>query len=291
MEINFSIRGEFITNMAREKFFQGNDLSAAINILTGALQTDQLTPNQITMLALQILNGDAEIKGTYPGDDYGITFNEDIDENDCSLENITGLFAQLSEKKANLEKEYNDLLHKYLFVCSALSDYELDDLNVKYYNETDESLFPDIKIPAYKKCKVIQNDSTELESFLEQKRREKEYDTDEDYGWLAPDGTYYPVAWSGHEAWASEYLEKHYPYKENADLYWMTSLDGQKQHICGGDVLIHSLHWVLIDNPYQGKGNPHYDERWGLTNAQRDFLYDYFIERDRHDEANQLYKG
>ena len=76
--LTFKVSGEFITNIAREKFYIDHDLKGALEILESSLCTDQLKPNEIKMLALQIINGDARIKGTYPEPDYGIEFADDM---------------------------------------------------------------------------------------------------------------------------------------------------------------------------------------------------------------------
>ena len=284
MNLTFSLQGSLITNMAHEKLFQEHDLKAAISLLTNSLQTDQLTPNEITMLALQILNGDADITGTYPEADYGVEFHENTDENNCSLENITNVIAQINDKLDTMKNNYDELLKQYLFICSELSPAELDDINARYYQEHESSLFPDTAAPD---CHEF--NGANIKSFLNQKIREKDFECDNDYGWLSPDGTYYPVEWSMHEKWATDYLNENYPFRDNPSIYWKTNPDGSKQSISGGDVLIHSLHWVLIDNPYQGEGNPHYDIAYGLTKHQKEFLYDYFISQDRHADANALY--
>ncbi|MBO5435057.1 hypothetical protein J6A31_04470 [bacterium] len=278
--LSFSIEGKFITNTAREKFYEEHNLNSAIELLRGALTTDQLNAEEITMLALKILNGDAEIVGRYPGDDYGLNIiNETSD--------FSKVIAMADQSYTDLEKmrdQYNELLQRYLFICDSLSDYQLSDMNSEYYGSFGEPLFPDIEIPAWKKVKVYRNTSA-VDSYIKARMSSR----DDDYGWLSPTGEFYPGEWGTHEAWAIDYLDENKPFADNAELYWLTNDDGTKTHICGGDVLIHKLGWCLIDNPYQGEGNPRYDKTKGLTKAQKEFLYDYFIERNRHDDANSLY--
>jgi hypothetical protein len=61
--------------------------------------------------------------------------------------------------------------------------------------------------------------------------------TESDTGWLRPDGKFFEVGFMGHERWAIEYAEKHYPY--NAVVY-------------GGDFLI-KKGWILLHSPSQGR--------------------------------------
>ena len=290
--ISFKISGEFVTKLAREKYYQDNNIRAALELLTNSLQTDQLSKNQILIIALQILNYDADIVGTYPDNDYGVKFKEDIDQTACDMNNIINLFDQINNRNKATHDAYCDLLKKYLFICDHLHDYELTDINADYYNNTGEFLFPDIKTPAWKLAEYNNNSTSDdmLESFLAQKKREYENTDTEDYGWLDPDGNFYPVEWCHHDEWAREYLEEHYPFDNKyAHLYWKTDENNQRQHITAGDVLIYSLHWALLDNPYRGLANLQHDPARELTKAQKEFLYDYYIERDRHDDANRLY--
>lgn len=114
---------------------------------------------------------------------------------------------------------------------------------------------------------------------------------DDDYGWLAPDGTFYPVEWGEHSEWAKEYADKHYPFKDYAHMYWKTDAEGHRHHYVCGDFLVYVLGWALLDNPHQGASILTYDKsRGGLTKHQKDFLYDYYMQRNRFVEANNLYK-
>lgn len=280
LTLNFSIEGSFITNLAREKFYCEHNLNAAIDLLTNALCTDQLSQEEIKIIALKIINGDMEIVGTFPGEDYGLNIiNEESD-----FSKLIAIFDQYSETNKVLKENYNELLKRYLFICDSLSQYELDDLNAEYYQENDEPLFPDMEIPSWKKVKSYVNTSA-LDSYIKARMSSR----DDDYGWLSPTGDFYPGEWGTHEEWAINYLDENYPFNKHADLYWLDTNDGTKRHICGGDVLIYKLGWCLIDNPYQGEGNPRYNTVKGLTKDQKEFLYDYFIARDRHNDANNLY--
>ena len=292
--LSFRISGEFITNIAREKFYQNNDLKSALELLKNCLKSDQLTENQTLMLALQILNYDAEITGIYPDDNYGVKFNKDHDENSCDMSRIIEMFDNISKRNKNAHDIYAELLKKYLFVCNQLSDSKLIDINAEYYNENDEFLFPDIDVPAWKLAKNNNNNKINnpmLESFLEQRKREiSGKNTHDDYGWLDPEGNFHPVEWCRHDEWARNYLDENKPFnKNNEHLYQTTDENGNEQHISGGDVLILNMHWALLHNPYRGLAQLQYNNAYGLTNAQKEFLYDYFIERNRHAEANALY--
>jgi hypothetical protein len=135
--------------------------------------------------------------------------------------------------------------------------------------------------------------NTMLYSFLDRKHAENDknlnYNPEEDYGWLEPNGTYHPVEWGEHSSWAQNYCDEHYPFKEYADMYWKTDANGERHHYVNGDFLVYCLGWVLLDSPYQGVATPKYDPSRRLTNAQREFLYGYYIDRDMKERANKIW--
>lgn len=109
--------------------------------------------------------------------------------------------------------------------------------------------------------KIIGKKIFETESFKEAENKVKE-----EYGWLAPDGTFYPVEFGKHQAWASKYLSG--LYREDRVLYERT---GRK---CNENVvdLLTDMGWILIHNPhgYGFKITRNLSKR--VTNKQKDYL-------------------
>lgn len=290
-KVHFTVDGEFITNIAREKLFYGKDLAGALRILKSATVSDQLNPEEHLALCLYILNGDAGIKGNSDTDDYGVEFKNGSSPDDTVLSSIAQLISDMAEEIENLKEENQDNMKKISFLADKMSDYELMQVNGDYYNETGDYMFSGIACPAWMTAKVDDSPGVDIvQSFLEQRRREKEEDTECDYGWLEPDGTFHPVEWGQHSQWATEWLEENMPYKSHPEIYQYTDSDGSTHQIFGGDVLIHSLRWILLDNPYQGLAQVRSNPVRDMTKEQREFLYDYFIERNRMEEANALYE-
>lgn len=299
----FSIEGEFLTNVAREKLYYDKDLESAVNILRGGLCSDQITPNEQLMICLQILNGDAAIKGNSNTDEYGLYYEDDIDKNNCDMSKIFDLIKTLNDQVTQLKEECKNMQSKFLFLCNDMTEYRLEQYNADYYNEYGEPMFEDMKIPGWRKienqyltkCTFPNQPSSMLESFLEQRHREndEDIDTSEDYGWLEPNGTYHPVDWGCHADWAEKYLNEHNrSYKNEPDLYQQLDDNNKLKHLYNaGDVLVFKLGWVLIDSPGQGLGYPTCDPTKGFTNAQREFLFDYYTKRNRSKEANALYQN
>jgi hypothetical protein len=108
-----------------------------------------------------------------------------------------------------------------------------------------------------------------------QKIKPKKDITIGDFGWLRPDGKFFEVEWGKHESWAIEYVEKHYP---------------GKNIIYAGDFL-KEKGWLLFHSPGGGSYvNIFMDDIQSATNRQKEFLYDYFLERGRNNEANMIWK-
>lgn len=273
MELSFKIEGSYIMDLARRKAHDEHNIPSALKLLMDCLMTDQLTKDERLLLALQILNKKAYIKGVYPEDSYGVIV-EDTSKTDIQAE-LNILLQPITKHIKDTLNDYKNLEQKYVFLLEYLdlSEHRRKEIDDAYYEEYDEHMF-----------KIKNEVPPILQSYLDRQHM----DTDDDYGWLEPDGTYHPVEWGDHQEWAVKYLDKHYPFKKHTDMYW-TSKE-KRQHIVGGDVLIYKLHWILIHNPSQGLGTPTYDATFGMTKKQKEFLYDYYIKRNQHRKANELYQ-
>lgn len=294
--MHFVVQGETITNMAREKLFVDKNLAGALRLLNTAIIADDLTSDEKLTVCLQILEGDACIDGN-SDDGCTIKFRDDIDEHPTDLSVISQFITDIVQENERLKEENHIMATKFSFVVDRMDDYDLSDINIAYYDENDEPLFSDMEIPEWKKAKNQPSGvmSDMLSSFLAQRKREEEMEENEekpvcDYGWLEPDGTWHPVKWGYHSSWAKEYLDEHYPFKDYASLYWHVDSNGVRHHIVNGDVLIYSLGWILLDNPYQGLARVTRNTSKDMTRDQKDFLFTYYVERGRNEEANKLFE-
>lgn len=280
-KLSFSISGEFITNAAREAFYQNHNLKRAIELVKSATMCD-LSEGEHLQLCLDIISGKKSIVGTYPGDDYDVIENE---EPKCTP--ILDVLLDREEKFTAAETNYNELLQKYLFVLDKLPEYKLREINDDYNSEYGELLFdiPQSKIAVYS-SDISEETFDPVTDFINHSKTA----TNDDYGWLEPDGTYHPVPWGEHSKWAMDYANEHYPFKDNTSMYWKTDANGQRHHYVNGDFLVYALGWVLLDNPHQGTATPKYDHQRGLSKKQKEFLFDYYIARNMHDRASALYK-
>ena len=107
--------------------------------------------------------------------------------------------------------------------------------------------------------------------------------TETEYGWLAPDGVFYPVEFGNHQAWASEYLLR--LYREDKITYEQAKI-GSNQN--AGDILV-NMGWILIHNPSNMLIKVTRNESKILTKSQKDFLYDFYLKHGDIQKANELY--
>lgn len=126
-----------------------------------------------------------------------------------------------------------------------------------------------------------------LDSFMA-RMMDKEDHTTEDYGWLEPDGTFYGVEWGEHQEWAQNYMNEKFPKEAmNGDIDLQTKCNVGL--IGAGDWLV-ERGWVLLHNPSRGIAFPTKNPVKEYTKAQKEFLYDYYMERDCKKEANAIWQ-
>ena len=114
--------------------------------------------------------------------------------------------------------------------------------------------------------------TSQLDSFLE--RMTGPETTTDDYGWLEPSGKFHEVPFGEHQGWA---------WKKALEL----GFSGEAfDRGLGGDVLLEHG-WVLLDNPGLGLARPTSSDTRPMTKAQREFLFDYYTERNRPDLAKK----
>ena len=105
-----------------------------------------------------------------------------------------------------------------------------------------------------------------------------------EYGWLAPDGTFYPVEFAKHQTWSAKYIRELYR-KRNTSIEELRKAGSGDR---AGDWLV-NRGWVLIHNPSQQNVKITRDISKVLTKAQKDFLYEWLYSHGKIEEANELY--
>lgn len=279
--MNYTIDGNFITDLALEKLYYQNDLSSAVALLKGCLVNSDIPEEEITLIALRILNKEIRIEGTYPGNDYGIVEKKPFDS---QLSNISEHINKLSAELDKYKKLADDSQAELAFINENLSESDKIYLDSLYEENYGEQLFPDT---------ILDKMNNTLADFI----KYTETVADDDYGWLEPDGTFHPVSFAEHEKFAVDFLNEHYPFMDYAHMYLRSSTVNGKsehEHIDGGDVLVYSLGWILLHNPYRTVSNPVIIERdlaRRITTKQKDFLTEYFTKRNLVNMLNEILKG
>lgn len=269
--LTWKVDGGFITQLAREKCYYDNDLAYAIELLKGCMMTDKLSDAEVTGMALKILDGKAELKGVYPGKDYGY-YELDKQDERYQLSNL----KHMSKEKVEIQNQLRELQYKFAFICEHCDSYELRKLNEQYREENEEHLFP-VEVRVQNNFDGASIGEKMLESYL----KRQSADTDEpDYGWLEPSGKFHPVDWGEHQNWACNYVMK---------LVDDGLLSIDDAPVDAGEWLVEEKRWVLLHNPAQGIPIITTSAVSRMTKAQKEFVYDYYIKRDCHTEANMIW--
>ena len=120
--------------------------------------------------------------------------------------------------------------------------------------------------------------NTSLEKIRAYDKILKKEITKDDYGWLSPDGKFYPVGWGSHDSWARDYITKHF---KGVDVF-------RPCFYCGD--FLEKKGWLLLHNTYMGAVELSADELRDASKKQKEFLYDYFTEREMDREAVAVWR-
>jgi uncharacterized protein YifE (UPF0438 family) len=122
--------------------------------------------------------------------------------------------------------------------------------------------------------------SSLVDQFLEAQRY------DDNYGWLSPTGEFSPSEFGDHEQWAADYIDEHDLEDEYFDWYEKRYTDGKRFGLgIKGDFLVYEKGFVLLHNPANGLAQITASDIKPLTKKQKEFLFDYYTERNKHEEA------
>lgn len=267
--VTFRVCGDGMTETAREFLYRNHKYETALELLKGCLLSDDLSEEQQLSLCLDILEGRARLTGIYPDGDYH------LEKEEKDLPGIGGLISSLSEQlKAEQERRQKLELHRN-FLISCLTEEmptTCRDYLKQYMEEFEE---PMLTREEETSLGIVWPVRTGLHGMVDSFIDRMSCDLDEeDYGWLAPDGTFHAVEWGDHQQWADDYLQEHL----DEDDYWEIG------H--AGDYLT-KHHWILLHNPAQGLARPTMDPSHNPTKAQREFLYDYYTKRNHPELARE----
>lgn len=104
--------------------------------------------------------------------------------------------------------------------------------------------------------------------------------SEKDYGWLEPNGTFHTVKWGEHQEFAFDIIRKRNWFDDFGKNYG-------HPYTCAGDYLTETRGWVLLHNPSHGIAYVTRSVCKRMTKAQAEFLYDYYQKRGMPSIASQ----
>ena len=249
-ELHFSVEGEFITKIAREWYWvEHKPWHDVQNFLLDCMCGTDQSKEELIDLARKVIYGQAKFIGNTADGSYALV----DDSKDLVFEYRDNSARRIQELKSRAEEAEGKYYNLRDYLIDSGYDYILRDAG-----HLDE---PMEEIPPI------------LESYLTEKKIEREHC--DNYGWLAPDGTFTPVEWGDHQKWANEKLKNDGVMKKEEYL---------KNWDRGGDYLV-SRGWILLHNPSHGIAQVTADPIRRITKAQKEFLFDYYTKRGLHSEA------
>lgn len=269
--MRFDITGEFITKVAREWLYvEEKEMENVMELLMSCMAGTDTSEATIRRYAEDILIGRAELKGNTADGTYHLEKYEPEEQPKMpDGMNIWKVLKKNIRERKRLQEELDKMTERYTVAMEHLPEYEQQDVMRELGEETEEDQATSL-----------------LGSFMKRWKDEQEHTT-EDYGWLEPNGTFHAVEWGEHQDWAQEYLEEHEP-EVAADPEVDMQIKCNVGMIGAGDWLV-ERGWVLLHNPMQGIAYPTKNPVKDYTKAQREFLYDYYRERNCQKEANEIW--
>ena len=131
------VTGSYIMDTARKMFYDDFDFEKAIQLLTDSLQTDELSENEIKNLAIQILNGEAEIYDTDDG--YDIRYLEQKD----TRYDFYGMFSKCITNQKELEYKFESIVDIIYSAMQNAPTHVVEGLNQDFYNKFRIKLWDD----------------------------------------------------------------------------------------------------------------------------------------------------
>ena len=269
-EVSFDVRGEFITQMAKEWcFVENRGYDKVMELLLSCMEGTEQSEKELKRLAEDILLGRAALVGSTSDNTYHMeVYEPDEQPEQPEWFNVFKKMSDLMSKLKDTEKELQKMRGWYAVAMEYVPEYKRNDV----LKETDQPI-------------ESRYGNSLLSGFMERMMDEEEHTT-EDYGWLEPNGTFHEVEWGNHQEWATEYVKENFPEKyEEISMQSNTGIG----LIGEGDWLV-ERGWVLLHSPSQGIAQPTSNPVKRYTKEQQEFLYEYYTERGKEAEANAIYE-
>lgn len=263
--LQISVDGEWLTDLAREWFYlEGKGYDKCIELLDSSMSGTDKTKEQIRRHAEDLLIGRAALKGSTADGTYHLEIYSPEEEekmpDDMNVWKIVG-------EQRKIKEELDKYKRRWDVAMKMIPRYLKEEIGI----ELDEDLTEPESRPVVSRA---------LDNYMKRMLDTEEHTT-EDYGWLEPNGKFHAVKWGDHQEWAYEYLESkaktEEEYSKLPRLYE------------AGDVLTKEG-WVLLHNPSQGIAIATKNPCKDYTKAQKEFLFEYYMERNCEKEANDIWE-
>lgn len=252
--ISFSIDGKWLTDYLRNSFlYENQSYEWVIEVLGECIKgPNGLDNNRITQMAQDIILGRSRFTGN--SGDGSFKYLDGSDE---------PIKPDFFRRYANMSKELKSEREARIDADEAWQELALVVKGEMKRDYCENKRNIDLLKP------------TPAEEYISRMLADDE-DTPP-YGFISPDGTFYPVDWCEHEEFAWRKIRELYEEEEAFSEF------------TGKDFLICQKGWLLLHNP--SRGNPILTSGdKSMTKAQREFLFDYYTKYDMKKEANALYE-
>ena len=272
-QLTFDVQGEFITQWTREAFYSGEkSFEKIMETLILCMVNEAVPEAQTRRYAEDILLGRAALKGSTAAGTYHLETYEPGEEE--QMPQSMNIWKEV-ERRKKAEKDLRRMIERWDVAMDHISESTQREIRKELEEETEEDRQQDI-----------------LDSYIQRMKDGEEHPT-ADYGWLEPNGTFHAVEWGDHQEWANNYLEENQTEEERFNAMLEINVSGMAK--CSTDIIgaadyLVRRGWVLLHNPSQGIAIPTRNVSREYTKAQKEFLYDYYMERDCKKEANEVWE-
>lgn len=259
--LQFSVDGEFITDLSREQFYvEGKGYDKCMDLLESSMSGTDETKEQIIRHAEDLLLGRAALKGNTRDGTYHLEIYPPEEEE--KMPEYMNVWKIVGEQK-KVKDELEQYKRRWEVAMKMIPRHLKEEIGI----ELDEDLTEPESRPVVSRA---------LDNYMKRMLDTEEHTT-EDYGWLEPNGKFHAVEWGDHQKWAYEYLKSNLKKEELPKLYE------------AGDELTKEG-WVLLHNPTQGIAMTTKNPCKDYTKAQKEFLFEYYMERNCEKEANDIWE-
>lgn len=266
--LSLNVYGEYITQIAREWFYYGEkSLDKIIELLMDSMPGMDASEAQLRRYAEDILIGRAALKGSTAAGTYHLEVYGPGEEE--PMLGSMNIWKQV-ERRKDLEKGIERATERWNKAMEFLPEATQREIRKMLGEETEED-----------------RQTEAVESYIK-RMTDKDEHTTGDYGWLEPNGTFHEAEWGEHQEWAQSYIAENFPEEaENSDVSMQMKCN---VGLIGAADWLVERGWVLLHNPSQGIAFPTKNLVREYTKAQKEFLYDYYMERNCEKEANGIWQ-